>query len=310
VEITPTGRDIALVSGATRVGIGTVAAVLRSLNVGGIDITEPLAPGHAPSFGSGIILAPWPNRVRDAVWHAAGEPRALAMTEPDRRNAIHGLLRFADYEVRELDDDTVLLGAIIPPQSGWPYFLDTWVRYTAVGDGIEVTHGAVNLSGERAPWAAGAHPFFRVGDTPVEELVVTVHADGWIETDDRLLPVAELDVEGTPADLRSGRVIDELDLDTAFTRVHHVTRADGRGEFARLEGPHGVVSMWDDADWTYAQVFTPRAFPGAEGVSRRAIAIEPMTAPPDALNTGEGLVWLEPGETWEGHWGVTFTGVG
>lgn len=310
MEITPTGRAVELVAGATRVGVGTVAAVLRSLNVGGVDITEPLAPGHAPSFGSGIILAPWPNRVRDAIWHASGQPLQLAMTEPERRNALHGLLRFADYEVRELTGDSVLLGAVIPPQTGWPYFLDTWVRYTAVPDGVEVTHGALNLSAERAPWAAGAHPFFRVGDTPVGELTVTLHAEGWIETDDRLLPVAERDVEGTHADLRSGRRVDDIELDTAFTRVRHVTRPDGRGEIATLAGPRGVVSVWSDADWRYAQIFTTSAFAADADGPRRAIAIEPMTAPPDALNSGEGLVWLEPDESWEGRWGVTFTGAG
>jgi aldose 1-epimerase len=28
-----------------------------------------------------------------------------------------------------------------------------------------------------------------------------------------------------------------------------------------------------------------------------------MTAPPDALNSGDDLVWLEPGDTYEGRWG-------
>ena len=35
-----------------------------------------------------------------------------------------------------------------------------------------------------------------------------------------------------------------------------------------------------------------------------AIAVEPMTAPADALNSGLGLRWIEPGASWSGHWGI------
>ena len=31
-----------------------------------------------------------------------------------------------------------------------------------------------------------------------------------------------------------------------------------------------------------------------------------MTAPPDALNSGTDLIWLEPGESWSGSWGVRY----
>jgi aldose 1-epimerase len=36
-----------------------------------------------------------------------------------------------------------------------------------------------------------------------------------------------------------------------------------------------------------------------------AIAIEPMTCPADAFNTGTGLMVLEPGASWTGSWGIT-----
>ena len=48
-------------------------------------------------------------------------------------------------------------------------------------------------------------------------------------------------------------------------------------------------------------MFTPSDFPGRG----RAVAVEPMTCPPDALNSGDGLVRLAPGESWTGAWGVT-----
>jgi aldose 1-epimerase len=31
-----------------------------------------------------------------------------------------------------------------------------------------------------------------------------------------------------------------------------------------------------------------------------------MTAPADAFNSGEGLRWLAPGETWDLGWGIRY----
>jgi aldose 1-epimerase len=53
------------------------------------------------------------------------------------------------------------------------------------------------------------------------------------------------------------------------------------------------------------QVFTTRAFPKGAGEGL-AVAVEPMTAPPDAFNSGEGVRWLEPGEHWSVNWGVRY----
>jgi aldose 1-epimerase len=44
---------------------------------------------------------------------------------------------------------------------------------------------------------------------------------------------------------------------------------------------------------------------GEEEDRRRAVAIEPMTCPPNALRTGEGVIELEEGEKWHASWGIT-----
>ena len=60
--------------------------------------------------------------------------------------------------------------------------------------------------------------------------------------------------------------------------------------------------MLQDENHAFVQVFITRDFPGTP----LAIAIEPMTAPPNAFNTGEGLRWVEPGETWTLGWGIQY----
>jgi aldose 1-epimerase len=72
-----------------------------------------------------------------------------------------------------------------------------------------------------------------------------------------------------------------------------------------LEGPWwlevGEVSVWADERWPYVQLYTGDDRPD---VARRALAVEPMTCPPNAFRTGDDLIRLEPGERFEGRWGI------
>lgn len=299
------GQHLVIDADGTRVEVGTVAAALRSVTVGGVALTEATEGSGPPPFGNGIVLVPWPNRVRDGRWTYDGEELELDLTERARGNALHGLLRSTDYVVRDRTATSVTLAALVAPQHGWPFLLDTWVRYAVRPDGITVTHGATNLGDRRAPYAAGTHPFLRVGDTPVEDLELFVAAGTYIDVDERLNPIAERPVDGTRFDLRTGQRVGDLDLDTAFGGVTH-----REGASAWLTAPDGAtVELVQDVDWGYVQVFTTDLFPRG-GVLGRAVAVEPMTAPPDALNTGQGLQWLEPGASTEGSWGLRYTAAG
>jgi aldose 1-epimerase len=60
------------------------------------------------------------------------------------------------------------------------------------------------------------------------------------------------------------------------------------------------VTVWADESWPYVQLFSG----DLPDIERRGFAVEPMTCPPNAFNTGEGLLRLEPGETFEGSWGI------
>ncbi len=303
---TATGTPIVLERGDVRAELGTVAALLRSLTVGGEALVEHTPAEQTPAFGNGIVLVPWPNRVRDARWTLDGDPQQLDITEVARGGALHGLLRFTDYTVREQTPDAATLGALIAPQHGWPFLLDTWVRYALTPDGITVTHGVRNHSATKAPWAVGTHPFLRVGDVPVERLTLTAPAASYFVVDERLNPTAEEPVTAA-VDLRTARVVGELDLDTAYGTLTHAAPSDGHGDSAWLDAPDGArTTLWQDLGWGYLQVFTTDSFPRA-GVLGRAVAVEPMTAPPDALNSGQSLIWLDPDASWEGSWGLRYT---
>jgi aldose 1-epimerase len=75
---------------------------------------------------------------------------------------------------------------------------------------------------------------------------------------------------------------------------------------AVLERPDGAraVRVWADPAFKYLMVYTGDTLQPAER-RRAAIAIEPMTCPPNALRTGVDLIELEPGGTWRGTWGIS-----
>ena len=58
-----------------------------------------------------------------------------------------------------------------------------------------------------------------------------------------------------------------------------------------------------DRDWV--QVFTGRS--DAAGLPEgqpAGIAVEPLSCPPDAFNSGTSLVTLRPGSSWTARWGI------
>ena len=299
----PIGEQYVISRGTSRAVITEVAAALREFSIDGVALTESYPETATPPFADGIVLMPWPNRVEDGIWLLDGQQQQLDLTEPDKHNAIHGLLRNTGYRLVERSESSVTLGATVFPQHGYPFLLETTVRYELVDGGLAVTHWVTNLSEQKAPVAVGTHPFLRIGDVPSEDLVITAHASTYFDVDERLNPLAELPVEGTRFDLRAGARIGDLELDTAFGEVRTVD-----GVSAVLRAPDGrEVRLLQDGNHGYLQVFITPIFP-KDGGLRTAVAIEPMTAPPNAFNTGLGLRWLEPGAQWSLGWGIQYSG--
>ncbi|MBO9626352.1 MAG: aldose 1-epimerase family protein [Microbacterium sp.] len=291
----PTGTQVQLRRGDVTAQIAQVGASLRSLRIGDVDLIAPYPLDQPTPSCSGVVLVPWPNRVRDGVWSDEGTTRRLAITEPKLGNASHGLLRFASYEIQSTDDAAVLRAAVVP-QTGYPYLLDTSVSYDLHERGIDVTHTITNRSSAPAPVALGTHPFPTIGDVDPHELVLRVPAATSFEVDERMLPT------GTrPADaaLRAGVRLGDVTLDTGFADLDRDD--DGRVR-STLTAPDGRrVTLWQGEGFDYVQVYTTPGYPG----QALAVAIEPMTAPAEAFNSGLGLRRLAQGETWTLHWGIT-----
>ena len=146
------------------------------------------------SGGRGQLLMPWPNRIRDGRYSFGGRDHQLALTEPKRSNASHGLARWAAWTLEEHTANSVSLVYRVMAQTGYPWAVDLHVLYDLGADGLTVTQTATNLSGEPAPYACGAHPYLCVGEG-IDHLELPCPRARAPLADDRLIPVETVPVD-------------------------------------------------------------------------------------------------------------------
>jgi aldose 1-epimerase len=176
------------------------------------------------------------------------------------------------------------------------------IEYLLDGAGLQVTTTAENLGRTALPVGLGFHPYVTVGLERMDSALLTVPADNVVETDDRGIPTGTTtDVAGTSKDFRVPRPIGDQALDHCFGGL----QADGDGRvrvtLAHPDGSRAVV-VWMEPELGYLMVFTGDTLGADE--RRRAVAVEPMTCPPNAFRTGDGLTVLEPGARLAWRWGI------
>jgi aldose 1-epimerase len=299
-----TGQQFTIAAGEHEATVVEVGGGLRRYTRGGADVTCSYDADVLPPKCCGGVLVPWPNRLRGGRYSFDGTAEQLPLSEPVAHNAIHGLARWDRWHAIAQDAASVTLGLDIVPQTGWPFEVSVEITYTLdASTGLRVDATARNTGGTRAPFGAGFHPYLSCGTHPLDEVALRLPADTRLLVDEVQIPVGSQPVEGTPYDLRAGRVLHTLRMDDCFTGL--LTKG-GRGAAELTLPGGGGARVWFGGEFVYLQAFTLDAFPGGStGSGGAALALEPMTCAPDAFNSGAGLLVLEPGQSWSGSWGVT-----
>ena len=310
----PSGRQITLSAHDQEIVVVEVGGGLRTYRAGGRDILDGYGEDEMCSSGRGQLLAPWPNRLGDGAFEWEGRRYQCPITEVDKGNAIHGLVRWSGWTPPDATiqpwgpqtpPEVLSMTHRLHPQPGWPWALEFRVSYRLVPErGLEVRTVVTNASDRACPVGFGWHPYLAVpdgrGDGLIDGCTLTVPAATAYRTDDRALPVSAFAVDGTDLDFRAGRPLGEQVLDTAFTDLQR--DASGRATVV-VQGAHAAVRLWVDRSFTHLMVFS------GDTVSdpirrRRGLAVEPMTCAPDMLRSGDGCRVLQPGEYLEGAWGI------
>jgi aldose 1-epimerase len=301
----PSGQQWLLRKGTHQATVVEIGGGLRDYRIGDQPVLDGYPVDEMCTGARGTTLAPWPNRLRDGHYRFAGEDRQLALSEPATHNAIHGLVRWRPWTLVEHSDEHVAVELSLLPQQGYPYSLRIRNDYRLDDNGLTVTTTGTNIGVQALPYGLGFHPYLTVGSTTVDEDLLTVPAARWLQVDDRGLPTGSTYTEGTAYDYRDPRPIGDHHIDTAFTGLSR--DGDGRAAvtLARADGSR-EVSLWADGTFPYLQVYSGDTLPPAD--RRRGLGVEPMTCGPDAFNTGDDLVTLEPGQALTTTWGLTTRG--
>ncbi len=296
-----TGQQHHISAGDYAAAVTGLGAGLRQLSYRSRPVVTGYEPDELPPAGAGQLLAPWPNRVDHGKYAFNGSSYQLDLSQPAEANAIHGLTRWASWDADASAADAVTLRHSLLGRPGYPFCLDLTARYRLdPADGLQVTITARNVGSRPAPYGTGSHPYLTAGTPLVDECALELPAGRWQPAGDRGIPSGpERDVAGTPLDFRERRDIGQTSLDDALTGLSR----DGDGKaWARLAGGGAVVELWAGRGYDWLQVFTGDRLASAH--RRRALAIEPMTCPPNAFATGTGLIALQPGASVTHDWGL------
>ena len=198
--------------------------------------------------GRGQVLAPWPNRLADGRYEFNGVRAQAALDEPERRNAIHGLVRWMPWTLQTRHQNQLSLRLQLHPSPGYPFSLLLELEYHVGREGLTVTTRAQSLEEGPIPFGIGFHPYLTAGPETVDGAILQVPARHTLDMDERGLPTGALTpVEGTDRDFTTARFVGPVVLDTAYTTLER--GADGLAQRASMRP---VASTGPRCGWTRA----------------------------------------------------------
>ncbi|WP_022873081.1 aldose 1-epimerase [Nesterenkonia alba] len=282
-----TASTVTITSGGYSAEVSTRGGQLLRLTSQGEDIVVPAERGDG-AF-PGVIMAPWPIRVAKAKYTYEGTEYHLTANEEETGAALHGLLYNTELRVQFQRQAEVHLAGKIEPTEGYPFPVEIVVIYRVAADlGLSTTLMARYTPESEddagtAPFGAGFHPYFTAAGAPLKECRLRLPATTVTHTKPNGKVIDRQTVSGD-FDFTSGPLLAGRTIDNAYTDLPE------NGWTAELvHGPSGLmVRLIADTPWV--QVYT------GEKLDRAGVAVEPITCPPNAFNTGEDLVHLSPGE--------------
>ncbi len=300
----PTGEQLLLAHGDQRAVVTEIGATLRDYVKGGIQVVEGFSADEMATGGRGQLCFPWPNRLGEGTWSYSGREARAALNEPALGNAIHGLVRYRPFVVDSVAQNRCQLSLLVHPEPGYPFLALVEVAFHLGSFGLTVTTTVTNADQVPVPFGLGFHPYLAAPAHGVDRAILSVPAHGIVDIDEFRRPTGLVrPVDGGSLDRRKPSVLGDSILDVTYCELE---RDESGWATARLADVDlGTVELSVDRTFPYLQVFTGDTLVPPR--RRSAVAIEPMTCPPDALRTGRDLVVLEPGQRWTGSWRVRRT---
>jgi aldose 1-epimerase len=277
--------------------ISETGGALHKLSYQDRDLIEPCNP-DLPSVYSGDLLAPWPNRIGGGQYEFEGTHYQLPINEVARNNALHGLIAGLTWSVRDQSESSVTLTTVLKAAFYYPFEQEYFVTYSLAQSGLRWTLVVENIGSKPTPYGASVHPYLIAEPGGiVNDWSLKMPTVEYMSVDvDRLLPIAVVKCSIKNFEFDQERVIGNLFIDHAFKvdsgNAHHKIEV-------RAANREGVWMGFDDESH-WIQIHT--ADRDDRETSRKSLAVEPMTCPPDVFNSSIDLIVLQPGQKHQISW--------
>jgi aldose 1-epimerase len=263
---------------------GMLGTALRFRGVELLRRVDDLHAARIKGSTAGIpLLYPWANRLGSLQYRAAGRQVSLDTSWPrlhfdDHKLPMHGVpwsqlqwnvvSSHEDALTARLDWLSQELLAIFP----FPHHVEIAVRLRPVD--LEIRTTVFADSGSPVPISFGFHPYFGLPGIPRAEWTLHAPAMRKLALDPRGIPTGQ-ETPSTPLSARLG----DTGYDDGFAL------SDEQATFS-IAGNGYSIAIEFQSGFPFVQIFAPK--------DKEFIAIEPMTAPTNALCSGEGLRVVAP----------------
>jgi aldose 1-epimerase len=239
------------------------------------DAIAQIENGYKSAF-----LSPFVCRMNNGKHHFDGVDYKVEKSYL-QEHAIHGIIFDAVFKVVSTHADEHFASVELHhhyggTDAGYPFEYDVRQFWKLQENNKLTCHTMVEHVNEKAiPYSNGWHPYFTLG-TSVDECTLEFDSDTLIEFDATLLPTGNKIKDER---FINGTKLQDIGLDNCF----ELNKAPG---VCVLKNNQLQLKIESDASYPFIQIYTPP--------HRKTIAIENLSAAPDAFNNKMGLLLLQP----------------
>ncbi len=235
----------------------------------------------------GAKLVPYPNRVAGRKYRFNGSAYELEQCKIGEPNSIHGFLvrqpmKLIDQYITEASASITLEYIHEGLTQGYPFPFRLSICYELhEAQGLTISTNVTNTGDHTMPFGDGWHPYFKAPDG-IDDLELQFGARSILETAGAGIPTG---IAHEYSNFNECGPIGTTELDDCFVLEHN--------EVTLVYSKQGLrLDFWQEmgpGKYNYLQIYTPD--------DRKSIAIEPMTCEPNAFNSGNGLITINPDKT-------------